>query len=170
MMRTKKPQISLRRPLSNSNVPIISVHNDQKDLLFSETSVKYAVDGLVSFLSIITDEIVIHFVTKERISKLHAHFFDDPTPTDCITFPLDASGSACEDSILGEVFVCPHVALEYANEHEENPLVETTLYIIHGVLHLLGYEDTSEAQKVKMRRAEKESLAYLKEKKLLLSC
>lgn len=62
-----------------------------------------------------------------------------------MTFPLDSS-------FLGEFFICPKVAIEH---NPQNPYEEITLYIIHCILHLLGYEDTETKKKALMRREEK---------------
>jgi probable rRNA maturation factor len=99
------------------------------------------------------DELIIHLVDKKTITQLHADFFDDPTPTDCISFPMDEDRSSGYQ-LLGEIFVCPEVAIEYAEEHQENVYKELCLYIIHGILHLLGYDDIEEADRVVMRQKE----------------
>ena len=94
------------------------------------------------------DEIGLYFVTKKQIGQLHAQFFQDPTPTDCITFPLD-------QDFLGEIFVCPKVAQEYDPYH---PHLEATLYIIHGILHLLGFNDIEQKERDKMKRKQRDLL------------
>lgn len=124
---------------------------------------------LVEFLEIVTSEISLHFVSKERITELHGEFFNDPTPTDCITFPFDPNGSANPGDILGEVFICPQVAIEYTEENGGDPYQETTLYLIHGLLHLLGYDDIEEATRLHMRQAEKRCLHHLSKKNVFLS-
>jgi probable rRNA maturation factor len=106
-------------------------------------------------LGVRSDEVVIHLVDQETISRLHGDFFDDPSPTDCLSFPIDHPLEPCVGpSILGELFVCPEVATEYASAHQGDPLRETALYIIHGLLHLLGYDDQTEEERLKMRAQE----------------
>ena len=90
----------------------------------------------------------VYFVTEKKICELHQQFFDDPTPTDCISFPLNKE-------FLGEVFVCPRTALHYVAKKGGDPLREVALYLIHGVLHLLGYDDLEPAQRRIMRKKEK---------------
>lgn len=112
------------------------------------------------------DEVILHLVDKGTITQLHADFFNDPTPTDCISFPMDPPGSdkSCGPTILGEVFVCPEVAVEYAQQHQKNSLEETALYIIHGMLHLLGYDDVEELSIAEMRKMEAACIKSLVEK------
>jgi len=100
-------------------------------------------------------EMAVHFVGKEKISRLHATHFDDPSPTDCITFPYD------DPHFLGEIFVCPKVAEEYVKKHGGNIENEITLYVVHGFLHLIGYEDTTPKKRIIMREQEKKWMNLL---------
>lgn len=104
---------------------------------------------------------VIHFVTKAKIGALHRTYFDDPSPTDCISFPMDTPS---KEALLGEVFVCPAVAVEYAKEHGLDPKNEVLLYVIHGLLHLLGYDDCDPKSRKEMRRQEKQCLRAAEER------
>ena len=111
----------------------------------------------LNYLGITCDEVAIHFVSEREICELHAQFFDDPSPTDCITLPIEqAPGYHC----LGEFFVCPAVLLD-----EEEPYTEATLCIAHSILHLIGYHDHTDA----MRAKENEVMEHLKNAGLLLS-
>ncbi|MBS0615489.1 MAG: rRNA maturation RNase YbeY [Verrucomicrobia bacterium] len=133
----------------------ISIFNRQKDLSISRSSVKKLVELVLEDRE---TEVVIHFVGKKKISQLHDQFFDDPSPTDCITFPMGGD-------ILGEIFVCPQVAKEYDPRH---PYRETSLYVIHGLLHLLGYDDIQRSDRIKMQRAQNRLLKKAKAKRCLL--
>jgi len=104
-------------------------------------------------------EVSIYCVTQAKICALHDQFFQDPTPTDCISFPLD-------EEHLGEVFVCPKAALEYAPEDPHN---EVALYIIHGLLHCLGYDDLEPVAKRAMRKKEKSCMALINNLKVDLA-
>ncbi len=124
---------------------------------------------LLEALDLTCDELSVHFVSKREIAKLHELYFQDPTPTDTISFPLDSPGDAklpCRH--LGEVFVCPAVALEYAKKKNLNPYLETTLYLVHGILHLLGYDDMRPRDKQKMRQKEKICLRNLQKARAVL--
>jgi len=99
-------------------------------------------------------EVSFQFVGEKKIAQLHNAFFNDPTVTDCITFPVDKK-EAVPPRVLGEVFVCPKVALDYAKRHGVDPYRETVLYIVHGLLHLLGYDDLKPSERKVMRRKER---------------
>lgn len=114
------------------------------------------------------DEVSIHFVTNRKLCKLHEEFFNDPSPTDCISFPIDGDGKS-DYRVLGEVFVCPKTAIEYAKKKQKDPYAETTLYVVHGLLHLLGYDDIHPKDRALMRRKERECMEHLRQEDLLLT-
>ena len=70
--------------------------------------------------------------------------------------------------MLGEVFVCPATAIAYAAEHGNDPHQETSLYIVHGLLHLMGYDDLDDASILLMRQAEERHMNQLQTLGLLL--
>lgn len=140
---------------------LVNVRNSQKDLPLSIKGVKKSVRALLAHIDVFSGEIDIHFVSKKKISRLHKQYFDDESTTDTISFPLDKTH-------LGIVFVCPAVAIDYAKTHKVDAYSEATLYLVHGILHLLGYDDLSSALRRTMRRKEKNCLEVLKKQKLLL--
>lgn len=98
-------------------------------------------------------ELSIAFIDKEEIARLHGSFMSDPSPTDVITFAGDPDMDQA-----GEVCVCPHVALEYAERERLNFSEELSLYVIHGYLHLCGFDDIEEEDRLDMRQAEQTAL------------
>jgi probable rRNA maturation factor len=136
---------------------ITTIYNTQKDLPLSLASIRLMIPFLLEHLEISTDEVVLHFVSQKAIERLHDEFFSDPSPTDCISFPIDTpqkTASKLKHHVLGEVFVCPKVALQYAKEHSLDPYEETKLYVIHGILHLIGYDDLTYLDRRTMRKME----------------
>ncbi|HLB52742.1 MAG TPA: rRNA maturation RNase YbeY [Chlamydiales bacterium] len=121
----------------------------------SRTSIKSVLMALVDYLKINCDELSLFLVSKNRISSLHKQFFGDPTPTDCISLPLD-------ENYLGDLFVCPAVAIDYAKKKGLDPYEETLLYIIHSLLHLRGYDDLDPKKRRVMRKKEKRCMNHLR--------
>lgn len=113
------------------------------------------------------DEVSIHFIDTPAICALHQQFFNDPTTTDCISFPMD-DADATGYRVMGDVFVCPATAKDYVEVHGGDIYKETSLYVIHGLLHLLGYDDIDDDDRQEMRDAEKRYLEYIDKKKLWL--
>lgn len=114
-------------------------------------------------------ELSLVFLTDAALAQLHADFLDDPTTTDVITFEgAPALGTAGE--------IC--VSADAARRHlaHKNPALspptsalnsaafstELTLYLVHGWLHLAGYDDLVPAKKRLMRRAESRALKILR--------
>lgn len=132
----------------------ITLFNTQELLDVSLSFVEELTKSIFKTLEVAPpDELILHLVDKKVIAQLHADFFNDPTPTDCISFPMDEDRSSGYQ-LLGEIFVCPEVAIEYAQENQKNPYEELALYIVHGILHLLGYDDIEEADRLVMREKE----------------
>lgn len=80
------------------------------------------------------EAIEIVLVDRATMAQVHADFLDDNTETDVITFPY------------GEILVCPAVAKEQAARHGLGTDHEILLYALHGMLHLVGYDDTTPAK------------------------
>lgn len=135
----------------------IIIYNEQDSLMLASDQVEKVVKFFLQEENCRYDEVSIHFVDTSFICDLHAKYFDDDSPTDCISFPMDEDDSSYY-RVLGEVFICPETAKLYATEHHLDPYTETTLYLIHGLLHLLGFDDINEEDRQKMRLAEKKHM------------
>ena len=147
-------------------MPKISLHNVQRDLPLSTHHVRKVVSFLLKELKISTDEIIIHFVSEPKICQLHKKYFNDPSSTDCITFPLDSPQEKNNTyHILGEAFICPKTALTYSKRLRIDPYEELYRYLVHCILHLIGYDDILPQERAKMKRKERMCL-----KKLAKAC
>lgn len=101
-------------------------------------------------------ELSVVFLTDAALAKLHGDFLGDPSNTDVITFEGDpALGS------VGEICVSADTAAAYAREHAGDFSRELTLYLVHGWLHLAGYDDLEPGKKRVMRRAESRAMRLL---------
>lgn len=146
----------------------VSVFSSQKDLPINKVQVKKIAKEVVSFEGGQYDEAAIYFVDKPEICRLHDLFFQDPSPTDCISLPMNTH-DVFEYRILGEVFVCPAVGREYVDKMGGEYYDEVTLYVVHGLLHLLGYDDIERKDRIQMRLAEKRHMEHLQELGIMLS-
>lgn len=138
----------------------VNVSNRQKSLSIDTKSVQTVTKTALELANKHYDEVSIHFIEEEEICKLHEEFFDDPSPTDCISFPMDDE-SDFGYLMLGDIFISPSAAIEYANKQKVDLYEELTLYLIHGLLHLLGYDDQSPAEQEEMRTLEKIHMTHL---------
>lgn len=107
-------------------------------------------------------------VGDAALTEMHGRFLDDPTPTDVITFDLrdegvggagaDAASTAGPD---GELYVSLDCARRVAAERGRRVEDELALYVVHGALHLCGYDDHEERERDRMRSAERAVLERL---------
>ena len=103
-------------------------------------------------------ELSIAFVSDAEISQVHADFMDDPSPTDVITFPAQPKMKSA-----GEIIVSVDHAQSRAAKLGEPFSRELSLYLVHGWLHLAGYDDSKESDRARMREAEQKALLILDE-------
>lgn len=101
-------------------------------------------------------ELSLAFMTDAKLAKLHADFLDDPTTTDVITFEGQP-----EFGVAGEICVSADTAAAFARTNGKDFSEELTLYVVHGWLHLAGYDDLQPAKKRKMRAAEARAMKLL---------
>jgi len=146
----------------------ILIENTQTDVSISHRSIENLLHALTAFQKIKTDEVSVALVTEVEISSLHSEYFNDPTPTDCITFPIDPPGALESFHCLGEIIICPKIAILHSSDYQTNLYEELSLYIIHGFLHLLGFEDHTPVKTTKMRSEETRCFEWIKEENLLL--
>ncbi len=104
-------------------------------------------------------ELSVSFVETGEIEELHERFMDEPGPTDVLSFPLEeAEGPAtdgAEDGAedgdgtrhLGDVVVAP---AEAERNNPADPDGEIRLLLVHGILHLLGYDHEEEDARTRM--------------------
>lgn len=101
-------------------------------------------------------ELSLAFMTDTKLAQLHADFLDDPSTTDVITFEGQP-----EFGVAGEICVSADTAATYAQQHQRDFSEELTLYVVHGWLHLAGYDDLQSAKKRLMRAAEARAMKLL---------
>ena len=106
-------------------------------------------------------ELTLTFVDRDEISALNAEHMASDGPTDVLSFPLDDAGAASlggEPVLLGDVVICPAVAAEYAPAHAGTVDDELALLVVHGCLHVLGYDHAEPDETAVMRARELELL------------
>jgi probable rRNA maturation factor len=104
-------------------------------------------------------EMSLALVNDVRMGEVHEEFMGIHGPTDVLTFPIDEDASGRVTS--GEVIVCVPQARRQAKLHRIPPRLELLLYAIHGMLHLLGYDDRTPRDFRDMHAIEDDILAKL---------
>lgn len=90
-------------------------------------------------------ELAIQFVDEEAMEVLHIQWMDEPGPTDVLSFPMDelrpgSEGEVTPAGLLGDIVVCPSVAIKQAEAAGHPAINEILLLTTHGILHLLGFD------------------------------
>ncbi len=93
-------------------------------------------------------QVTVLLVSIARISELHDQYFDDPTPTDVITFPADNDPGS--SAIAGDIAICVEVAREQAQEANHDSRLEIVFLGVHGLLHLSGWIDSTATEREQM--------------------
>jgi probable rRNA maturation factor len=130
---------------------------DAGPALLSEAATRAAVEAALAHGGRAGLEISVAFVDDAGIAELHGRWLGDPTPTDVLSFDLGAD----QPGPAGEVIVSAERAAEVAGERGLDPVRELALYVVHGTLHLCGFDDRAPAERARMRAAESEVLAAL---------
>ena len=117
-------------------------------------SIHKLVGSLKKELNLQIDALVINFVTISEITELNAKFLDHYYSTDIITFDY----SEDRNGIDGEIFISIDDAESNARKYKVHLKNEVTRLIIHGILHLLGYDDQQKKDKIIMKRMENDLL------------
>lgn len=100
-------------------------------------------------------ELSIFFVGRRRIRTLNRRFRRIDRPTDVLAFSMrEGKGASLHPEVLGDVVICPQVAKRYAKIYKTTAEYEICLYLVHGILHLLGYSDTSLKSRSAMEKQE----------------
>jgi probable rRNA maturation factor len=90
-------------------------------------------------------DLAILMVDEAAMEQLHVQWMDEPGPTDVLSFPMDELRPGSEDEVtpaglLGDIVLCPQVAIAQAEGAGHTPMDEMLLLTAHGILHLLGFD------------------------------
>jgi probable rRNA maturation factor len=106
-------------------------------------------------------EASVEFVGERRIRALNAEHRGNDQVTDVLSFPLEDAGEGLGHALaggpprlLGDVVVCARQALRQARADALPPALELALLLVHGTLHLLGYDHETDAGQMALRQAE----------------
>ena len=135
---------------------MVEIANLQKHYEINKSKIKKVVKVVLN-KEVKSAKLSIAFVDNEEIKRLNERFLGSNEVTDVIAFPLNNK----EDILSGEIVVSVETAVEVANRKKSNVEGEIILYLVHGILHLLGYNDNNKKNATIMHEKESEILAFL---------
>ena len=98
-------------------------------------------------------ELNIIFCSDEYLHRLNVEYLQHDTLTDIITFPYEES-----DLVSGDIFISVDRVVENARKFNVSTDIELTRVMGHGLLHLCGFKDKSEAEKKEMKHQEDKAI------------
>jgi probable rRNA maturation factor len=119
--------------------------------------------GLVRLATFALDQLRIHpqaelsvlLVDEDTMSSYHEKYMGEPGPTDVLSFPMDELRPPGDEDeppvgLLGDIVLCPAVTDRQAREHHRSAAAEAEYLLVHGILHLLGYDHADDAERTEM--------------------
>ena len=134
-------------------MPKVSIASPQELVKLDRPRLREIVRQVMAEEDIKDYEISLAFVDNPTIHGINKRFLEHDEPTDVITFPY-SSGKV----LVGELVIGVEVALEQARVGGHEVDAELALYVIHGLLHLVGYDDKDAHDRKQMRVRERSHL------------
>lgn len=129
----------------------ISVRNTQDSLRINAAFIKRMIRYVLKDEGVTgTGEIALCVSDDRGIRRLNKIYLGKDLPTDVLSFDLSGNKAG----LNADIIVSAETARAYSRKFHTEPAHELYLYVIHGVLHLLGYDDRTERQRTKMHRRE----------------
>ncbi|WP_407317367.1 rRNA maturation RNase YbeY [Isoptericola halotolerans] len=102
-----------------------------------------------------SSELSVLLVDTPTMTDLHVRWMDEPGPTDVLSFPMDElrpgrEGEETPPGTLGDIVLCPDVAVQQAKIAGHSTAEELLLLTTHGILHLLGYDHAEPEEEKEM--------------------
>jgi probable rRNA maturation factor len=116
----------------------IDISSSVRRLNISRSRIREATVAALAAEKVRDAMISITFVGRAAISALNHRYLGHAGPTDVISFGLDRIGK--KGAVVGDIYICPEVARANARRQNVRPGEELLRLVIHGTLHVLGYE------------------------------
>ena len=159
--------------MSHYNIDII---NHRSDSIVEGEFLKEVIHRVLFEERVHEASISLALVSDAEIHNVNRQYLNHDFPTDVISFLLNANSSRdpenpskidvlvssstdLEVKIEGEIIVRTETAIREARIHGWSPAAELLLYVVHGLLHLCGYDDLTDEARPQMRSRERELLA-----------
>jgi len=134
----------------------ISIKNQQELVEIDYAPLKAAATAVFEGEGVPSAKVTFAFFDNPTIHAMNLRHLQHDEPTDVLTFPYSIRGAA---KLEGDVAIGAHMAKSEAEERGHPLIAELSLYVIHGCLHLCGYNDKKPEDAREMRVKEREYLA-----------
>ncbi|MBL4886124.1 MAG: rRNA maturation RNase YbeY [Planctomycetaceae bacterium] len=133
----------------------IEITNNQSSIEIDSQTLLNIAQQVLSLQNMPNAEISVVIVDNETIHNVNNEFLQHDFPTDVITFPMcELSEVSQLQPLEGEIVISAEMAQEIAQTVGWQTMDEIALYLIHGLLHLCGFDDLNEPDQLAMRQQE----------------
>ncbi len=159
----------------------IIIENHQTKLPLNTIQAKKIIQKIIKAEGWQADQLSYNFVSRQYIQQLNKKFLGRAYATDVLAFGLKDSGQRTVNrgqrqkhplntvhrspftnkTISGDIVISVDAAMAQSKEYGTSTAYELVLYMVHGLLHLLGYDDHAPKDIQKMRRKEDQIMKYL---------
>jgi probable rRNA maturation factor len=136
----------------------IAIATPQEIVAVDRKRIREIVRAILDGEGVADAEISVAFVDNPTIHRLNKRYLNHDEPTDVLSFPLSEPNTK---RLAGELVIGVEVAQGQAQERGHDVQQELALYVIHGLLHLCGYDDEDDEAAQEMRRRERHYLTAL---------
>lgn len=139
----------------------IVIENLQKKISLKIPLIKKVVKIVLKQERVKNAVLSIVFVSSQKIRAMNIKYLGRAYVTDVLAFDL-SDEKKDRESISGDIIISTDAVVQNSREFKTSEKHELMLYIIHGILHLLGYDDHTQKDIVKMRKRESELIEIVK--------
>ncbi len=135
------------------SVPPIQIFNTSGiEIPISESDAILILEQIQAYQNCTYESVELVYVDEVEITRINKEYLEHDFVTDIITFRLDDGVNL--SAIEGTIYCCAQRIKEQASEFDETVKDEFLRVMIHGLIHLLGYNDHTHEEKVEMTRLE----------------
>ncbi len=127
----------------------IQIHNFPEQLPGTEQSWTELTQSILKAVQLAPESLGIIFVDDQTLKQMHEQYLNDPELTDVMTFDMGDEGR-----IEGEIYISVDRAVDQAKAFNNSFAEEMLRLIIHGILHLKGYDDLQPEAQAEMKKEE----------------
>ncbi|MEN6622649.1 MAG: rRNA maturation RNase YbeY [Smithella sp.] len=142
----------------------VQIANNQKNIKIDKRKIRSIILNLLKLLNCTDKEVSLSFVNDEAIQQLNRQYRGKDKPTDVLSFSLqEGEFGYINPDILGDIVISVDTAMADALKNDLSFEQEINFLIIHGLLHLLGYEHekTTKEEKKKMQAKQRTLFSLL---------
>lgn len=138
----------------------IEISNNQRHLPIDRRWFKGLAEHVLAAQNVDNADLSIAFVDNRTVHRINRQFLSHDYPTDVITFPLSAADNPdfATNGVYGEIVISAEYAVEACTSFDWSAQIEAGLYLVHGILHLCGFDDHEKADAARMRRRQRKLL------------